>query len=114
MPLRPSCTSAVLIAFIISVPPPPERPLTKSSANLRFSSLAARGSGHSTRVAPAKVMKLKVSFGRIAAIAFRASAFDFSMGKPFIEPEVSSTNTSSRGRISAGATRAGGSSMSAK
>jgi hypothetical protein len=72
------------------------------------------GSGQSTLVAPAKVMKLNVSFGRIASIALRASAFDFSMGNPFIEPDTSSTKTSSRGRISAGATRAGGSSMSAK
>ena len=109
MPLRPSWTSAALIAAIISVPPAPYAPSTKASAARRFSSVAGFGSGQRTLVAPAKVMMLKVSFGRIAAIALRASAFDFSIGKPFIEPDTSRTKTSSRGRISAGATRAGGS-----
>ena len=113
-PLRPGCTSAALIAAIISVPPPPEEPAMNWSAAAMFSAVAGFGSGHSTAVLPAKVMMLKVSFGRMRAIALRASSFDFSMGKPFIDPDTSSTNTSSRGRISAGATRAGGSSMSAK
>ena len=79
-----------------------------------FSGVAAFGSVHNTRVSPAKVIMLKVSVGRIFAIDFDMTSFALSIGNPFIEPEVSSTKINSRGRASADATRAGGSSMSMK
>jgi hypothetical protein len=53
---------------------------------------------------------LKVSFARMPSIAFATTAFDFSSGKPLIDPDVSSTKTSSRGRTSSSTIRAGGAS----
>ena len=102
------------MAFIISVPPLPCRVSMNRSARCRFSSVLARGFGAMTAVSPAKVIRLKRSAGRRFSIARRIMAFEVSMGKPLIEPLVSSTNTNSRGTNWSCFTRAGGCSTSVK
>ncbi len=59
-------------------------------------------------VSPEKVIRLNVSSGyRLSSASFIVS-FAFSIGNPCIEPEVSSTKTSSFGVTSAAVTRSGG------
>ena len=76
--------------------------------------VAGTGSGQSTRVEPANVITLKVSAGRIAAIAFDMTCLALSIGKPRMLPLVSSTKTSSRAGTSAGLTAAGGATTSVR
>ena len=51
-------------------------------------------------VSPAKVIRLNVSRGFIASRANFMVSFAFSIGKPDMDPEVSSTKTSSFGVMS--------------
>ena len=65
-------------------------------------------------VSPENVIRLKVSRGFSPSSASCMVSLAFSMGKPDMEPEVSSTKTSSLGVASAGATRSGGCSSRVK
>ena len=97
-----------MTALRISVPPPPCLPLTYCCAAARLAGVFGRGDGHSASAVLLNVMTLNVSCGRIVSIALVMTALAFSIGKPFIEPELSSTKTSSRGTTRCSSTRAGG------
>lgn len=83
-------------------------------AAARLSGVPARGCGQRMCVSPENVIRLNVSCGRRAPIALVMTSLAFSIGKPLMEPDVSSTKTSSRGTACASGTRAGGCRISVK
>ena len=96
------------MAFIISVPPPP---VARGQKRLRLAhgSPGSAGTGlgkQDVRVA-GEVIRLNVSRGCRPSSASCIASLAFSMGKPDMEPEVSSTKTSSLGAMSRLGTRVG-------
>ena len=65
---------------------------------LRLAAVFLSGAGASWPVSPAKRRIWKVSSGPMPSSAFCTAATEVASGSPCIEPEVSSANTSSRGR----------------
>ena len=93
----------------ISVPPPPDRRETKRFAAATLPGVAGKASPLMCRASFAKGMTRKRSLGRRPSSAAVMNRRLASIGSPAMEPEVSSTKTSSRGAISSSAGRAGGS-----
>jgi hypothetical protein len=85
-----------------------------ASARARLARVAGTDAGENVSEPSAKTTTLNVSDGRRTLARSPISVFAVSSGKPYIDPDTSSTNTYSRGGTWSAWTACGGSATSRK
>ena len=107
-PERSGDASARTSAGAISVPPSARSPRTKRRAAATLRAVAARVPSNGVRTSSSKAIRSNVSSGRRPSSALCSAARAATIDVPAIEPDVSTTSTSSRGGAASGSLRAGG------